>query len=408
VGGLKRASAAAGVVLIGAALFVGAAAAVAQEAPSTPLTVTKQGYFTNKITGALPPVLVKEVPPGPACIVVPQLCGPEVDALKTALSINDGVPLPDIPDYLVPQPVPPGELPVGMIGGANRYSSFLQFDLPKATPKSVVNRFDLVLPEGTIAFSIQSPAFRQAILTVLSQYPEQQPEVISKFIDDVTMQKTALATFEPTGIEACLVTAAWPGGDSQDPTTKPATDCIVGALGKHDAAAKTWTFDLSGIAQAWLDGKPNMGISLSPAGAQNVAYGDPDPSTNFILTLKPTPTARIDLGPPPVDIPLDIIPDTSTLGDTLDAGGAPSTDLGAISTGTGTVSTPSQAGSSAGTAKAKLASASASTPWWVWLIVPLLLGGCYALSQALDAVPDLAARRPGALSRLTAHMDSGS
>src|SRR5207302_1910850 len=139
-------------------------------------------------------------------------------------------------------------------GGATRYSSALQFNLPTIAPHSVVNRFDLVVKDGSISFSVESPAFREAILAVLSQYPNQQPEVIQTFVDDVSSQKTALADFTPTGIEACMITADWKAGESQDPATKPASDCIVGGLGKHDANTSTWTFDISGIAQAWADG----------------------------------------------------------------------------------------------------------------------------------------------------------
>lgn len=402
--GLKRAGAGLAALFFGAAfVLVGAAAATAADPPATPLTISKQGYFTSKITGALPPVLVKEIPPAPVCLVVPQACTQDVDALKVALSLNDGVPLPDIPDYLVPQPVPPGELPIGMIGGATRYTSTLQFQLPTIAPKSQVNRFDVVIPDGTIAFSIQSPAFRQAILTGLSQYPEQQPEVIQKFVDDVTQQNTALATFEPTGIEACMITSAWEAGESQDPATIPKKDCIVGGLGKHDAGAGTWTFDLSGVLQAWLDGKPNMGITLAPEGAQNVAYGDPDPSTNFILTLQSAAQARIDVGPPLEELPIDTgvgVADEAP----LDAGGISDSGPSLVS-GAG-VSAPTQIGR--GATRPKLIASKSSTPWWVWLIIPFVLGGAAALSIALDAVPDLATRRPGALTRLTADLDHRS
>ena len=381
-----------------------AGAATGQEAPTTPLTVSKSGYFTSNINGALPPVLVKEIPPAPVCLVTPQLCSPEVDALKVALSLNDGVPLPAIPDFLVPQPVPPGELPVGMIGGQTRYTSAVQFQLPNIAAKSVVNKFDLVIKDGALAFSIQSPAFRQAILSVLSQYPEQQPEVIDTFVADVTEQNTALGDFTPTGIEACMVTKQWEAGENQDPANRPTTDCIVGGVGKHDDTAGTWTFDISGIVQSWLDGKPNAGISLSPLGAQNVAYGDPDPSTNWTITLagegEGALAARFDVGPPLVEEAFDVGSDVA--GESLEAAGDVLTDTGAIDS-SGSVSTPSQEGSAA-PRKVRLASG-ADTPWWIWLAFPFILAGCVALSQALDAVPDLATRRPGALTRLTADME---
>ncbi|MBA3655077.1 MAG: hypothetical protein H0W70_12900 [Actinobacteria bacterium] len=392
-----------------AGAVVTAGAARAQAAPATPVKVTKQGYFTHKITGSLPRVLVKEVPPAPACLVLPQLCAPEVDALKTALSLNDGLPLPNIPDFLVPQPIPPGELPVGMIGGATRYTSLLQFVLPSIPAKSVVNKFELVIKDGSLAFSITSPAFRQAILAVLSQYPEQQPEVVDRFVADVTAQHTALGDFTPTGIEACMVTGAWEGGANQDPAKKPPTDCIVGGLGKHDDGAKAWTFDISGMVQAWVDGTPNIGVSLSPLGAQNVAYGDADPSTNFILTLASgdgdaAPRARFDVGPPPVTESLDAVPDTA-LGAPLDSSGGVAADTSSSSGSVlGDVGVPSQAGSAvigSGT-KAKLASTNVGTAWWIWLAIPMVIAGCVALSQAIDAAPNLATRRPGALTRLTA------
>ncbi len=135
-----------------------------------------------------------------------------------------------------------------------------------------------------------------------------------------------------------------------------------------------------------------------------MAYGDPDPSTNFILTLQAAPRASIDVGPPPVDIALDIAPDVS--GDTLEPAGSDLIDAGS-SGAVGGLTPPSQAGS--GTpARARLATQSASTPWWVWLVVPFVLGGAVALSLALDAVPDLATRRPGALTRLTADLEHRS
>ncbi len=95
---LRRSAASAGALLFAAALLTGGAAAVAQEAPATTLAVTKQGYFTSKITGALPPVLVREVPPAPACVIVPQLCGGEVDALEDrARASTTGCPCPISP-----------------------------------------------------------------------------------------------------------------------------------------------------------------------------------------------------------------------------------------------------------------------------------------------------------------------
>jgi hypothetical protein len=376
----------------------------------TPVTANREAYFTNSITNGLPPVLVRQVPPGVSCLVIPQLCGPEVDALKTALGLNEGLPLPDVPDFQAPQPVEPGTLPVGMIGGATRYTSLLRFDIPQLPADEQFDTFEIVLTEAELTFSIESPAFRGAILTALQQYPEQNPDAIQAYFESLVAQEMALASFAPTGIEVCIVRGPWVAGPSQDPTTRPAVDCVLGAIGERDEEAGTWSFDIAAIANEWASGAaPNEGIYLGPLGAQNVAYGDPDPSTNFQISLA---TAPGDDGPKAIvatgDKPEEItdLPIDSGTGDGGAAGplgnvsafGAALDNPGSLTSGVDT----GDGGASAEpvTSTRRQATGEARTPWWLWLLVPLGAAGSYALAQSLDASPAVATRRPGAMTRL--------
>jgi hypothetical protein len=378
----------------------------AQEAPA-PLKVNREGFWTARFAGSLPPVLVKQVPPAPVCLVAPaQVCGPEVDSLKQTLGLNHGVPIPDVPDYQLPQPVAPGTLPVGMIGGQARYFSALRFDLPSIPQNALVEKFDLVLDEGDLTFSIQSPAFRGAVLAGLSQYPEQHPEALSAYLAGVAGGNPALADFTPTGIEACIIRSPWAAGASQDAAKRPQADCLLGGTGERDTAAGTWTFDISPIVQAWVDGEPNEGIYLGPLGAQNVAYGDPDPTTNFQISLNTTSgnglraVAQYGEKPPEFTDSGSSVLGTG-LGEDLSVAG-PIDNVNPFVTSAPSAGIPSVTNPVGAPAVAtrETPKSSASSAWWLWLLVPLGVFGCYALAQALDATPEVAARRPGAMTRL--------
>ncbi|MBV9253902.1 MAG: hypothetical protein JO054_06705 [Actinobacteria bacterium] len=384
-----------------------------------PAKVSRSAYFTASATTSLPAVLVHEFPPGVVCIVVPQACPEGLQQIKTALGINPGIPIPTTPDYQAPQPVLPNTLPVGLFGGKTRYVSDLKFDMPAIAAGQQVDRFDLVLEQAPLSFSMESPAFRAAVLTALSTYEEQSPDPLQSFLMSLADQSTPLLTQNVTGIEACLITKPWNEGTSQDIATAPKTDCLYGTTGKYDASANTWTFDLSSVAQAWLDGVyPNEGIELHPVGAPNVAYGDPDPSTNSLISLTSagaatgaTPQLRVATSAKPSDessAPEPAIADTgSSSGDTT--GGvlgssvsAPSSDLLASSPSTGPVT--STITTSTGTkAKAKLASAHRKSLWYVWLWLPIALVATLALLQGFETGPDtVVAREEGALTRLVA------
>ena len=383
---------------------------------ATPLKGTKEAYYTFPIEGTLPPVLTKQFPPSAVCLVAPaQVCGPEVDALKVTLGLDKGLPIPDVPDFALPQPVEPGTLPVGMIGGAIRYVSALRFDLPSIPANALVEKFDLVLDESSLTFSIESPAFRAAVLAGLSQYPNQNPAALQAFLAGVAGGNPALAAFEPTGIEACLVRSPFTAGASQDPQQRPQADCLIGATGKRDTAAGTWTFDIAAIVQEWVDGAPNEGIYFGPLGAQNVAYGDPDPSTNFQVSLKTAPAADgtgpravVATGEKPPELTDLGGTDSGVLGDSLtDSGPVAGVDTFGAPLGSTTATGGTDTGAVAQPTSERRTLPDPSSPWWLWLLIPIGVAGSYALAQALDATPEVASRRAGAMTRLVEARRSG-
>jgi hypothetical protein len=410
--------------LVAAAAFLASAAVApiaAQGAdsapPAQPVTFSRQAFFTAPATAALPQVLVHEFPPGVVCIVVPQACPEGLQQIKTALGINPGIPIPASPDYQAPQPVLPGTLPVGMLGGKPRYSSFVKFDMPKIGSDQKIDRFDLVLGQDQLTFAFESPAFRAAVLAALSTYEAKSPDPITAFLMSLADQSTPIATPNPTGIEACLVAQPWQDGASQDMAKAPKTDCLYGTTGRFDSAANTWTFDLSSVAQAWLDGAyPNEGIYIGPIGAPNVAYGDPDVSTNFLISLTSSgsatgvkPALRVATSPKPSDeVAAAPSPDLSSAGGAGEVQGAtltaPSSDLSSLSPGP-VASAASGGGTklSTTTRAARLAAHHHKSIWYVWFWVPVVLLGMLALLQGFETTtPATAGREEGALTRLVA------
>jgi hypothetical protein len=401
-------------------IAVGAGAATVEE----PARITREAYFTHPITQVTPPLLTAGFPPGTVCLVAglvgaPQLCGEEVQQVGGALGLSDGLPIPLSPDGEIVQPVVPGTTPVGMLGGQERYTSLMQLGLPALPEGQGFASFELVLHQDGLNFAVESPAVRAAVLAALGQVEEQDPEQLA---DELTRALTEgeLATESVTGIEACPAVEPWVGGDAQaaaaDGTRLPDTDCLLGTTGVHDAEAGTWTFDLTFAVQAWTEGSSggeplgNEGIVLRPVGAPNLAYGDPDLSTNWVVSLVDdmasanAPLIRYstvalapDTGAPPAVEPFD-----------PGSFGEASPSFGPVPVVPGS-SNP--AASLAGTIRARYAERDSSggdgyLPGWVWLALPLGALGTMLFARSLDASPAASRRRPGALSKLVATNES--
>lgn len=399
---------------------VGAGATTVQE----PAKVTREAYFTYPLSDVTPPLLTAGFPPGTACLVAglagaAELCGPEVQQVAGVLGLSDGLPIPVTPDGEVAQPILPGTTPVGMLGGQPRYTSLVQIGLPVLPEGQRLASLELVLHQDGLSFALESPALRAVVLAALAQVEEQDPATLAEDLSEA-LTSGDLATDTITGIEACPATETWNGGDAQgaaaDGTRLPDVDCILGTTGAYDEAAGTWTFDLTFAAQAWTEGAPgesplpNEGILLRPVGAPNLAYGDPDLSTNWVVSLADSSAAEplrplIRYSTVAVDAPAAVAtpaldgaaPDLS-LGDAapvfepLDVPAAPA---------------PSQGAQLAGALRARYAERTSTAgpghlPGWVWLALPLTLLGAALFGHALLAPAAAGRRRPGALSRLTA------
>lgn len=402
--------------------------AQSEDEQTEPAKVVREAYFTAPADGAVPATLTNEVPPGIVCILIPQVCGPQLAPVTGPLGgAVEPVTGSDLPDHLSPQPVQPATLPVGMLGGKPRYTSYLKFELPSIPPGSLVDRFDLVLTETQVSYALESPAFRQAILSGLVAYQTRSPGAFTDFVGQVADQTTPLADTAPTGIELCAVTGTWEAGRSQDASTQPPRDCIFGANGVRDDGTRTWTFDLAFLAQAWLDGTtPNEGVYLGPIGADNLAFGDPDTSTNWQISLA---GAEADAKPQIVyafsegfgdddaaDLGSELTLehsgfDDGALAPSVDTFGSASfdasvdttssfTDVPTAPTSAASVSAVPRAG---GPLRAQLAGESRPrTPWWVWLLLPLGLVLAYAYSRSLEQAPPGGRSGRGALTRLMA------
>lgn len=412
------------VLALGGLLVLGPAQA---DSVSAPATVTREAYFTNPITQATPPLLRNGFPPATACLVaglagVPQLCGTEVQQLSGLLGLSDGLPIPVTPDGDLAQPVVvPGTTPVGMVAGQQRYTSLLALGLPALATGEGFGSFDLVLHQDGLNFAIESPATRDVVLQIVAQLEDQDPQKIVDAVTRALSGEVPIVTQTITGIEACPILEPWQAGDAQgaslDGIRLPSVDCQIGTTGVYDAAAGTYTFDLTFAAQAWTtgtDGKKleNQGILLRPLGAPNFAYGDPDVSTNWIVSLADSTATTAGLRPAVRYTTVPVASDSGTDG---------SADLGSDTTGSfdipsftpgesvdfgsvpgGSSSTETLGAITARFAKVDDSGGKGHTPGWVWLAIPLGLMGALLFGQSLAAAPASARRRPGALTHLAA------
>ncbi|HUR78569.1 MAG TPA: hypothetical protein VMZ22_11515 [Acidimicrobiales bacterium] len=393
--------------------------------------ISREAYFTYPVGQTAPPLLRAGFPPATACLVaglvgVPQICGTEAQQVASLLGLTDGLPIPITPESDLAQPnVLPGTTPVGMAGGQPRYVSLAALNLPPLSAGQRFGKFELVLSEDGINYSIESPALRDVVLQAVRQLQDGEPQLVADAITRAITGEVPLAAETITGIEACPIVEAWNAGRGQsaslDGSRLPATDCVAGTTGAFDPATRTWVFDLTFAVQAWTEGTDgevlaNQGVMFRPVGAPNLAYGDPDFSTNWTVSLADSTTTDPKLAPRVRYT--TVVDETESVLDPVDEVDLPELVLGAsddalgdLGLGVGPSLAPrvsgkgnADAGSAVGRAPRTIAN-SASTPLWLWLLLPLLLIGSYMFDQSLNATPAALRRRPGALTHLEKKRD---
>lgn len=387
--------------------------------------VERSAYFTRPASSATPPVLTDGFPPSTACLVaglagLPQLCGEQIADIGDQLGLGGGIPVPETIDSSLVQPVAPATLPVGMAAGQERYSSMLRFELPEIPAGQEFAKVELLLRPDGVNYAAESPAFRELVLAAISQISDQDPTQFADVFSDVASGETAAFAETITGIEACPAIETWDGGTAQNAGVEgervPDVDCLVGTTGVFDTSNSTWVFDITFAVEAWTTGGlggepiPNEGILFRPLGAENLAYGDPDLSTNWLVSLANEdaaddlkPRLRYSIAPAAPEIQ-PITPDV--------AAPAPAAPIssGSSSSGGGTqiientaapqTQTVLPGGIRARYAEPASVSTSASSPWWLLLLLPLLVGGAWSLGESIFATPTGGATRAGALDRL--------
>lgn len=391
--------------------------------------VERQAYFTRPATSAAPPVLLDGFPPSTACLVAglagfPEACGEDISDVTDQLGLGDGLPVPVTPDSQVVQPVAPGTLPIGMAAGQERYASLLRFNLPILPAGQEFAKIELLMRPDGVGYAAESPAFRQMVLAAISQVSDQDPQQFADVLADVAAGETAAVAESITGIEACPATEGWDGGDAQDAGTDgeriPDVDCLIGTTGEFDASSDTWVFDITFAVQAWTTGGlagesiPNEGLVLRPLGAENLAYGDPDLSTNWLVSLADEQAADEDLRPrlrysvapaaPPIE-PIDSGPtDAAPIVDDVPSEPISSPVASPVQ------ATPASGGGTQRVVPASLraryaqpaaVSTAATNPWWLLLLVPMLGMVGWSMGEAVLARPATARTATGgALERL--------
>lgn len=383
------------------------------------LEIDKQAYWTHTLGEAAPPILTNQFPPQVLCLLAPELCTEEIEPVTDPVNdlVQENQPEETFPTLAPTGLVFPGDLPTSVLAGALRHEAALKFTLPEVPDGHEIDEFKVFLTETQPTFHSDSPAFRQTMLALLA-FSQGDPSEFENIPDE-----DLLATDEFTGVEACAITESFEEGPSQDGEASPSSNdeinCIFGANGQRvvgsDGDDTYWVFDLTLTANAWLedDDFDNEGVLIRPIGAPNLAYGDPDLSTSQQVTFEGTPEEG-DTEAQAVAPAALVATSEKSEPIVLGGGALPSSPQAAPaaprtpSGGTEIFGSPEQAPadrggslSSPGTQQATpAASSDPVTSPFVWLLLPIFLGGMYLTSEALAAEAMPAVERSGAMTRL--------
>jgi hypothetical protein len=442
----------AGLTLLAMAL-AGAMAAVAPAAAqspegsaASPIEITEHALYASPVSDAVPPTITSSVPPEAVCVVRPDLCPEESEPVRNQVvdgfaAVGDNFPVAPV------HPVPADSAAVSFFGGHTRYQTAIKFDVPQVPAGDEIIAFTVEFDQGQPSYDLNSPAFRRVILGAFSSIGPQDPAFAIEGLVDALQMSPLEVDGDIIGIEACPLLAAFePGGAPQaahedklpqreigEDETEVDVDCILGSSGVRGDDG-VWTFDLTFAAAAWAAGEiENHGVLLRPSGAPNLAFGDPDSSTNAQVVLDLTDVrASMESAEAMEEMSFDELGfedgaefdeagfDGDGFGDggfddgasfgadaPMDAGFSDTTDLDAEFADGDDLSAAPMDDQQAQVAPVDTVAAGGGgieNPWWLWLLVPAFFGGAYLTSQAL-MVPAAGAAgggQSGALSRLIA------
>jgi len=407
---------------MGLGLTLALSPVAAQEGPppdEVPIAIDESTLYVASATAVLPNILTNDVPPTAICIVVPEACPPELDPVRDPLreAVGDAANL----DLSTPvQPVPPDTVSVAYLGGNARYQSAILFQPPAVPAGHEIEQFDLVFQQAQPTFDMNSPSFRRIVLALFETIGTEDPEYFVNGLADA-LENQALDLSQRVGIEACPLTTPFePGGapmaqsefdiPRDTETGELAIDCVLGSIGTFDPGGEAWRFDLAFAARAWASGDlENHGLLLRPIGSPNLAFGDPDPTTNAQVGLDiGTVAVAMATGVPAVFSPPAAPsnqPPTLAGGTGLDVGdpvgvGAPPVAAPAPPRDDPILAPPP---TSSPPQAVQPARSQATNPWWMWLALPAFaLGSWLALSGLAAPAVATDVHRSGAMTRLLA------
>lgn len=421
--------------MLGAAsLAVPAMAQDADEPTEVEVEVQRLGLFTYPLNDAIPDTLLEQFPPQVICVLFPEFCNDQTAPVRDPITgvVRD---IDDLDQTSPLQPVQPDTLTVRYLGGVPQYISAIDFVLPEVPAGEELDQLTLVLDQTPPTYAFDSPAFRRAVLAMIQFAGSQDPAVFQEGMQAALAEEPA--SQPELGIEACPLVVDIPEG-AEPPQSKPASelnvegpdgpdgapqlgvDCLYGSNGVFDAEAETWSFDLTFAAQAWADGiLENRGVLLRPVGAPNLAFGDPDTSTNAQVSLDAAaPKVLVASSePPPPPPPFEpVTPPPATTGtapppppsnppsSSLFTAPPPmaSGDFEAVPPAEVAPQTPTPQQTPAPQSLDTVPVATPSQGPWVWLLVPAFLLGAWLVARSLTEELAVATARPGALSRLVA------
>ena len=488
---LKRVRKVLGITLMGSSLLLGAltplaaSAAEGEEVPeqTTGFTlgseeIPRMGFWNSDPSDYGDNAVTKQYPPEAVCLVQPQFCNfPEGEddpsgdlelggtLNDTNEQINDGSQElqgevqgndPGPPE----DPVPPDTLPVSVAFGQKNYRSAIEFPLPDVPEGEEVEEFVVLLEQGNPTYSNSSPALRQAVLAALTCARDCDQDEFEKVVTEDCQEETSGTPCpreeSPLLVEMCPIVDGretdfddtdWEGERAQPEETFPAVDCLFGDLGTpipgvqitrpdgSEAEVTLWSFDLTFAMQAWNSGDiPYAGVALRPGAAENLAYGDPDPSFSkqvtfanavYYASTTAEPAPPLQTFNPGTSTPSSgASGSTGSTGSTSSEGGelfgtpptpasnspiaddavAPqpetSQEQPAVAEQPQTAQPQPQAGEQPQTLAANAPLGQPESPWWTWLLVVPFLGGAFLLQQSLAEQVAVATDRSGAMTRL--------